>query len=101
MINPFHPQRHNGDTYFKTHYAEHNLVRAKNQFALVADIEKHMDEMNTIIADLGEICKICEIPNLEKYGVDKERFFEVMDKMADDVRAECGIKHQSVCSFRE
>ncbi len=44
----------NGDTYFKTHYAEHNLVRAKNQFALVADIEKHMDEMNTIIADLAK-----------------------------------------------
>lgn len=42
----------NGDTYFKTAYPEHNLVRARNQFALVADMEKHMDEMNAIIADL-------------------------------------------------
>ncbi|MDE6125085.1 MAG: iron-containing alcohol dehydrogenase, partial [Eubacterium sp.] len=31
-----------------------------------------------------ELCKICEIPSPEKYGVDKDRFFEVMDKMADD-----------------
>lgn len=42
----------NGDTYFKTAYSDHNLVRAKNQFALVADMEKHMDEMKAIIADL-------------------------------------------------
>lgn len=42
----------NGDTYFKTAYPEHNLVRARNQFALVADMEKHMSEMKAIIADL-------------------------------------------------
>ena len=42
----------NGDTYFKTAYSEHNLVRARNQFALVADMEKHMNEMEAIIADL-------------------------------------------------
>lgn len=38
----------NGDTYFKTEYPEHNLVRAKTQLALVADIEKKMDEMKKI-----------------------------------------------------
>ena len=43
----------NGDTYFKTAYPEHNLVRARNQFALVADMEKKMDEMNRIIAEIG------------------------------------------------
>lgn len=42
----------NGDTYFKTAYPEHNLVRAKNQFALVADMEKHMSEMEAIIKSL-------------------------------------------------
>lgn len=42
----------NGDTYFKTAYPEHNLVRAKNQFALVADMEKHMAEMEEIINNL-------------------------------------------------
>ena len=42
----------NGDTYFKTAYEKHNLVRAKNQFALVADMEKHMTEMEKIIKEL-------------------------------------------------
>lgn len=42
----------NGDTYFRTAYPEHNLVRAKNQLALVADMEKHMDEMENIIKAL-------------------------------------------------
>ena len=42
----------NGDTYFKTAYPEHNLVRARNQFALVADMEKHMTEMEEIIKNL-------------------------------------------------
>lgn len=42
----------NGDTYFKTAYPEHNLVRARNQFTLVADMEKHMTEMENIIKEL-------------------------------------------------
>ena len=39
----------NGDTYFRTHYPEHNLDRARNQMKLVADLESKMDEMNRII----------------------------------------------------
>ncbi|MGN0522584.1 MAG: phosphotransferase enzyme family protein, partial [Eubacterium sp.] len=39
----------NGDTYFKTAYPEHNLVRAKNQFALVADMGAKMEEMQSIV----------------------------------------------------
>ena len=31
-----------------------------------------------------ELCSICEIPTLEEYGIDRNRFFEVTDKMADD-----------------
>ena len=38
-----------GDVYFRTHYPEHNLVRARNQFKLVYEIEQHMDEMNDIV----------------------------------------------------
>lgn len=38
-----------GDVYFKTAYADHNLVRARNQFKLVAEIENHLDEMNEIV----------------------------------------------------
>ena len=39
----------NGDTYFKTDYSKHNLVRAKAQLALALDMEKHMNEMEEII----------------------------------------------------
>lgn len=42
----------NGDTYFRTDYPEHNLVRARNQFALVTDMESHMEEMKNIISTL-------------------------------------------------
>ncbi|MCC8074133.1 MAG: aminoglycoside phosphotransferase family protein [Clostridiales bacterium] len=42
----------NGDTYFKTDYSEHNLVRARDQFALVKDMELKMKQMEKIIADI-------------------------------------------------
>ena len=38
-----------GDVYFKTAYHEHNLVRARNQFRLVSEIEKNLDAMNGIV----------------------------------------------------
>ena len=39
-----------GDVYFKVAYPEHNLVRARTQIKLVADMEKKMDEMKAIVA---------------------------------------------------
>ncbi len=44
----------NGDTYFKIDYPSHNLVRARNQFKLVYDIESKMDVMKKIIADIAD-----------------------------------------------
>ncbi|MBQ7838106.1 MAG: phosphotransferase [Clostridia bacterium] len=41
----------NGDVYFKTEYPEHNLVRCRTQFELVADMERKMDAMQKIVAD--------------------------------------------------
>ncbi len=41
-----------GDTYFRTTYENHNLVRARNQFKLVAEIENHLDEMNEIVMNI-------------------------------------------------
>ena len=41
----------NGDVYFKTEYPEHNLVRSRTQFALVADMEKKMAQMQEAVAD--------------------------------------------------
>ncbi|MEI6579081.1 MAG: phosphotransferase [Eubacteriales bacterium] len=39
----------NGDTYFRTDYDDHNLIRCRTQFALVADIERKMDKLNEIV----------------------------------------------------
>lgn len=41
-----------GDVYFKIDYPEHNLVRARNQFKLVYEIEKHIDEMEEIVMNI-------------------------------------------------
>lgn len=38
-----------GDKYFRIHYDEHNLVRAKNQLALGKDMIKRLDDMKEII----------------------------------------------------
>ncbi len=40
-----------GDQYFKTAYAEHNLDRARTQIKLVADMESKWEQMNTIVAE--------------------------------------------------
>lgn len=39
-----------GDLYFKTAYPEHNLVRARSQMALVADMQKKQTDMERIVA---------------------------------------------------
>lgn len=39
----------NGDTYFKIHRENHNLDRARNQFKLVSDMEKEMENMKKIV----------------------------------------------------
>ncbi len=40
----------NGDTYFKIHYPNQNLVRAKNQLKLCQDISAKLDDMKKIVA---------------------------------------------------
>ncbi len=39
-----------GDVYFRTEYPQHNLDRARNQFAIVADLERKMPELERIVA---------------------------------------------------
>ena len=41
----------NGDTYYKTQYAEHNLVRSKAQFKLLQSVEAHQPEMQAFIKE--------------------------------------------------
>ena len=38
-----------GDLYFKIAYPEHNLVRARTQLKLVADMENKMEDMKRIV----------------------------------------------------
>ncbi len=40
-----------GDNYFKTQYPEHNLVRSKNQLALLKAAEAHIPEMEAFIKE--------------------------------------------------
>ena len=42
----------NGDTYYKTQYADHNLVRSKAQFKLLQSVEAHQAEMQAFIKEL-------------------------------------------------
>ena len=41
-----------GDVYFRVHREGHNLDRCRNQFALVADMERKLPEMKKIVSDL-------------------------------------------------
>ena len=43
-----------GDVYFKTHRDGHNLDRARDQFALVADMEKKLDVMNAVVNSIAQ-----------------------------------------------
>ncbi|HEY1110742.1 MAG TPA: aminoglycoside phosphotransferase family protein [Opitutaceae bacterium] len=41
-----------GDVYFRTRYPEHNLVRARTQFALVRSIEEQSGAMARVVAEV-------------------------------------------------
>ncbi len=42
----------NGDTYFRTHYAQQNLDRARTQLKLVADMESKWETMHNIVKEI-------------------------------------------------
>ena len=42
-----------GDQYFKTAYHKHNLVRARCQLALAADMHRRLDEMQQIVNEIA------------------------------------------------
>ena len=47
----------NGDVYFRTHRPKQNLDRARNQFKLVSDMEKRLDEMKAIVKKYADLVK--------------------------------------------
>ena len=42
---------------------------------------------NKFLTAIDELCKVCEVPTLAEYGVKKEEFEKVTDKMAEDAIA--------------
>ena len=42
-----------GDIYFHTDYPEHNLVRARTQFKLVSETERHWNEIMNIVREVS------------------------------------------------
>jgi len=42
-----------GDVYFKIHRPDHNLLRCRTQFALAADIRRHMPRLKQIVSSLS------------------------------------------------
>lgn len=50
-----------------------------------SDDDKSAAEL--LIKAIGELCRLCEIPTLEEYGIPREKFFAVLDKMAADAVA--------------
>jgi len=43
-----------GDTYFKIHRENHNLIRCRTQFKLIAEMEKVYDKMCKIVEDTAK-----------------------------------------------
>lgn len=42
---------------------------------------------NKFLKAIDELCRVCEVPTLEAYGITKEAFENVIDKMAEDAIA--------------
>jgi alcohol dehydrogenase class IV len=49
--------------------------------------DSDMDATQSFLRELKKLCRICEIPSLLEYGVKKEEFDDVVDKMAGDAMA--------------
>ncbi len=54
--------------------------------AIGAAEDSDTDEAATgkFINAIAELCKFCEVPTLAEYGIDRDEFFNNMDKMAQD-----------------
>ena len=43
-----------GDTYYKTKYPEHNLVRTRAQYKLLCSMESQLEQMNGVVRNFGK-----------------------------------------------
>lgn len=60
------------------------LGRAVGASAVDADEKEAAD---SFLHAVEKLCERCEIPTLEQYGIEKQSFFEKIDKMAEDAIA--------------
>lgn len=57
------------------------------EIGVSSEQESDADAANAFLSAVCGICKECEIPTLAGYGIDKDAFFAVIDKMAEDAIA--------------
>jgi alcohol dehydrogenase class IV len=64
---------------------------ARSRFADMAraigaakDTDSEETASDSFMEEIRKICNICQIPTLEGYGIEKDKFFEQIDKMAHD-----------------
>lgn len=53
----------------------------------VSDKQDDAAAAQDFLTALEKLCSVVEIPTLAEYGIDREKFFAAMDKMADDALA--------------
>ncbi len=45
------------------------------------------DAARAFVASIADVCRVCEVPTLEQYGIKEEEFVSLIDKMAADAIA--------------
>lgn len=54
------------------------------EIGVASHTDGDIDATEKFITAVFKLCELCEVPTLEQYGIDKDIFFALMDKMATD-----------------
>ena len=54
------------------------------EIGVASHTDGDIDATEKFITAVFKLCELCEVPTLEQYGIDKDKFFALMDKMATD-----------------
>ena len=71
-------------------FANDGTVERFADLASAIGADKSTDDKTAatlFVQKLGELCKLCEIPSVAEYGIDKEEFIGATEKMAHDAAA--------------
>ena len=71
--------------------------------AVGAATKDDVDEMaaRKFLEKLSEVCEACEVPTLKEYGIDRDKFHAVIDKMAEDAVKYGDLEHAYVPLTKE